>query len=603
MRKLDLMPALRRFVDGLVHASAQGDPTDLHRHRSFIAVNLFGGMAALLALPVHLVVAGPVGVVPAVALIGLAAPAPIALAVSHTGRLELGHVLLALTTAALVGWIALFTGGLASIALIWLAVLPVEAALSGSRRVVHAALGIGFVVIALLALAGATDSLPQSVIAAHGDRLLFGVTAAGLAYMAILAFRLDALYRNADVVSRQREAQYRLMADNIGDIVTGHGANGDLVFVSPAVERSLGLSVADALGDGLFRRVHVADRPAFLTALADAAAGLASTVEFRARADGPDGQSRHVWLEMRCRSAQSGDGLPSRLLVVGVMRDVTERKNQEAELLRAREQAEKASEAKTRFLANVSHELRTPLNAIIGFSDLLGSETFGKLPDPRQRDYVRLINESGAHLLQVVNDILDMSKIESGAFDVVPEPFDVPLLIEGTRQMMSHQAAARGLRIVTAIGLGLPELQADRRACKQILINLLSNAVKFTNAGGTITVGARREGDLVALFVRDTGIGIADGDLGRLGTPFVQADCGYDRRHEGTGLGLSVVKGLASLHGGSMHIQSRLGEGTCVTVRLPVTSEIAAGDRRTAAVVVPLSADKDQAQEPRQMRA
>jgi len=166
-----------------------------------------------------------------------------------------------------------------------------------------------------------------------------------------------------------------------------------------------------------------------------------------------------------------------------------------------------------------------------------------------------------------------MSKIESGTFDVVPEPFDMTNLVDGVRQLMTHQADERGLTLRLAGDFDLPEVVADRRACKQILINLLSNAVKFTDRGGSVSLGARRDGDFVEMFVRDTGIGIAEKDLRRLGTPFVQADCGYDRRHEGTGLGLSVVKGLADLHGGTMRIESRLGEVTCVTVRLPIDGD------------------------------
>ena len=336
----------------------------------------------------------------------------------------------------------------------------------------------------------------------------------------------------------------------------------------------LGVAPNSIRGAGLFRMIHVADRPAYLTALSDAASrGLTAEVEFRLRVEDAVGHGRWLWLEMRCRPLGDFDPLAGNATVVAVTRDITERKAQEAELLRAREAAEEASHAKTRFLANVSHELRTPLNAIIGFSEMLGAEIFGPLGDPRQREYVQLIHESGSHLLQVVNDILDMSKIESGTFDVVAEPFDLAALFESVRQMMALQAEERGLRIAVAPTSPLPEVVADRRACKQILINLLSNAVKFTDKGGSIQLGARIEGEQVAIYVRDTGIGISEKDLVRLGTPFVQADSGYDRRHEGTGLGLSVVKGLTELHGGTMRIESRLGEGTCVTIRLPLDAE------------------------------
>jgi cell cycle sensor histidine kinase DivJ len=228
----------------------------------------------------------------------------------------------------------------------------------------------------------------------------------------------------------------------------------------------------------------------------------------------------------------------------------------------------------------VSHELRTPLNAIIGFSELLASDICGTLPDPRQREYVALIHESGSHLLTVVNDILDMSKIEAGKLELVVEPFAVEDMVKATQRMVAQLAAERGLTLAAEIAPGLPDLAADPRACRQILINLLSNAIKFTERGGRVHITAMREGGFIAIGVADTGIGIAEADVARLGEPFVQARGGYDRRHAGTGLGLSVVKGLTALHGGAMRIESRLGVGTTVTVRLPIdgpaTTDVAA---------------------------
>lgn len=597
LRNLDLLSAYRRFIDGLVHQTAGIDAVERYRHRSFIETHLATGLVVLAALPIYLAFVGPMNLVQAVGLLCLVLSAPVAMLVAQTGRLDLGHLVVGGARAAMIAWVALMTGGLQSLAIVWLAVLPIEGALSGSRSVVRGLFGIGVAaalgVAALAPFAAAGPSMGP-------DSLLLTLTSIGIAYMALLAIRMEKTNRIASEEALRHEAHSQLLAENIGDIVSGHTQNGDVAFITPAIERVMALRPSEALGDGLFRCVHIADRPAYLKALSDALTrGIASSVEFRARHDHPDGASSYIWLEMRCRALSGDNPFVKGARVVAVTRDVTERKIQEAELLAAREQAEIASLSKTRFLANVSHELRTPLNAIIGFSDLLGTEVFGKLPDPRQREYVRLIHESGEHLLQVVNDILDMSKIETGAFDVTPEPFDLPQLIESTRQMMSHQAQERGLKIQTSLGLGLPELVADRRACRQILINLISNAIKFTDREGVVTVGTRREGGDVALFVRDTGIGISEKDIARLGTPFVQADSGYDRRHEGTGLGLSVVKGLAALHGGTMQIESRLGEGTCVTVRLPIN-----GEAREQRKVVQLAApERDEAPDARQKRA
>ncbi|NLH81093.1 MAG: PAS domain S-box protein [Phyllobacteriaceae bacterium] len=566
---------VERFVDGLVPSRACDDRLEWRRHRAFIAANLFAGLAALGLVPLWWVIAGPTGLVEAVALAGLLAPAPIALWVSHGGSLRLGQLATAAAGAFVLAWIAFFTGGLASHALFALGIVPMEAALAGRREVTRLAFGFAALAFAVVAALDVTGHLPAAIGAGAASGLKAMVPALAVLYAGGLALRMELLARTGDEIAQRRGQHFRLVAENISDIVTGHDGDGSIVFVTPAVERVLGVSPDAIRGDGLFHMVHVGDRPAYLTALSEAAAhGRNATVEFRVRLDDDEtGRHRWVWLELRCRPLDARDPLVGAAKVVAVTRDVTERKAQEEELLRAREIDEEASFAKTRFLANVSHELRTPLNAIIGFSEMLSAEIFGPLGDPRQREYVELIHESGKHLLQVVNDILDMSKIEAGTFDVVPEPFDVCSLLDGVRQLMTLQAEERGLRLALDLQPRLPELLADRRACKQILINLMSNAVKFTDRGGTVTLGARVEGDAVAFFVRDTGIGIAEKDIQRLGTPFVQADSGYDRRHEGTGLGLSVVKGLTRLHGGTMKIESRLGEGTCVTVRLPCDSQ------------------------------
>jgi len=261
--------------------------------------------------------------------------------------------------------------------------------------------------------------------------------------------------------------------------------------------------------------------------------------------------------------------------LVAVTRDISDRKAQEAELLRARDEAESASRAKMQFLANMSHELRTPLNAIIGFSEILNRELFGTLGEARYRDYARLIHESGEHLLNVVNDILDMSKIEARKFKIVKEPFEVAPLVKSCCDIMRHTAEQRSVSLIMDVAPGIPELPADKRACKQMLLNVISNAIKFTDPGGWVRVSARKVGDHVEFSVVDNGIGIAEADLPKLGNPFVQANNSYDRSYEGAGLGLSVVKGLARLHGGRLELKSALGEGTIATIVLPLetTSE------------------------------
>jgi two-component system, cell cycle sensor histidine kinase DivJ len=277
---------------------------------------------------------------------------------------------------------------------------------------------------------------------------------------------------------------------------------------------------------------------------------------------------------MRCRALDQThhDDSPERE-VVAVMRDITQRKQQEQAIEAARAEAERANAAKSRFLATMSHELRTPLNAIIGFSEMLSKESALMIDAQRRHEYAQLINDSGHHLLSVVNGILDMSKIETGNFEITPEPFAPRPVIEDCCGLLTFKARECAIALSTVLPDNLPDIVADKRSLNQIMLNLVSNAIKFTDRGGRVTVSARDEGSAIAITVADTGVGIDTDDLPRIGDPFFQARSSYDRRHDGTGLGLSIVKGLLALHGGDIAIESRIGEGTRVTIRLPVDCE------------------------------
>ncbi len=381
------------------------------------------------------------------------------------------------------------------------------------------------------------------------------------------------VHERSDEAVRVSEERYRLLAENATDMVTRHDERGRVLFASLAAQQLLGVPASRLQGDGLFERVHVVDRPAYLTALSRCSANNEPiAVEFRVRRAGA-GDERYVWAEMRCRPLPGESfqrGVPARSGILAGTRDISERKAQEAELTRTRDQAEGASRAKTQFLANMSHELRTPLNAVIGFSEILNRELFGALGEQRYRDYARLIHESGEHLLNVVNDILDMSRIEAGKFKIVKEPFDIASLVNSCGEVIRHTAEKKDIALSIEVPPHLPELLADKRACKQMLLNVISNAIKFTDPGGRVRVAARLEKDMVQFEVTDNGIGIDEQDLPKLGNPFVQADNSYDRSYDGAGLGLSVVKGLARLHGGRLEIASTLGQGTTATILLPL---------------------------------
>ena len=216
----------------------------------------------------------------------------------------------------------------------------------------------------------------------------------------------------------------------------------------------------------------------------------------------------------------------------------------------------------------MTHELRTPLNAIIGFADLLASDLRVLQDDERRRDYARIIRLSGEHLLELVNTVLDASKIQAGAMPMEAEPVAFNALLDETIDIMRLKAEKTGIVFETQ-GLKDPiELIADKRALRQILLNLLSNAVKFSPQGGIVKIAYRCDGPDFILSVDDKGVGIAARDLARIGEPFYQAHSGTARAFEGTGLGLSVVRGLVTLHGGTLSIESEEGRGTCVTVRI-----------------------------------
>lgn len=254
--------------------------------------------------------------------------------------------------------------------------------------------------------------------------------------------------------------------------------------------------------------------------------------------------------------------------LVGALRSAAWQAGREADLEEARAQAEARNAGKSRFLANMSHELRTPLNAIMGFSDIMRARLFGPMSD-RYAEYAELIHESGGHLLDLINDVLDMSKIEAERFELAREEFDAREAVSAVLRLMRGQADRARIQLRGVLPKEPLMVDADRRALKQITLNLISNALKFTPAEGQVTVALHEVGEAMELVVSDSGAGIGPEDLKRIGRPYEQAG-DAQARSAGTGLGLSLVRAFAELHGGQMIIESQLGEGTQVTVSLPV---------------------------------
>jgi cell cycle sensor histidine kinase DivJ len=576
-RVVGLLAPVRDYIATLVHPSAQQDALTAARHRAFIAPRLLGSIVALAAFPAYLIVRGAPGAIELLIFVWLVVPILVAYFLSRTGRYESAHILSSLALAGLVTSVAALTGGITSFAAIWLVVVPLEASLSASRRVVAIASIFALAAAGFLVLAGEFDWLPVSDPDGHFALARLGIVSAVL-YAAGLALGAEALARTSFWLLYAEEDRYRLLARNMTDVIARHDRDGALLFVSPAAQSLFGCGIADLRGHGLFGRVHVADRPAYLTALGDTSSlGESRSVEFRVRRDGaPGAPPEHVWIEMRCRPLEQpmpNANPQDRREVVAVLRDVTERKLQEQALEYARSDAERANAAKSRFLATMSHELRTPLNAIIGFSDMLKNESSLMLDADRRVEYAGLINDSGHHLLAVINGILDMSKIETDNFEITPEPFAPAQVIATCCDLLTLRAGEAGVTLEKMPTAALPDMIADKRALNQILINLVSNAIRFTDRGGKIAVGASVDAGSITFVVEDNGVGINEDDLARVGEPYFQARASYDRRHGGTGLGLSIVKGLIRLHGGELDIRSRVGEGTRVSVRLPIDCE------------------------------
>lgn len=280
----------------------------------------------------------------------------------------------------------------------------------------------------------------------------------------------------------------------------------------------------------------------------------------------PDGSIRVVREHAEIERDATGRAVRMR----GTVLDTTVINHVTDSLREALKRAEFANEAKSQFLANMSHELRTPLNAIIGFSELMASDVLGPMEVPQYRSYAKDINDSGHHLLAVVNDILDLSRIEVGATDMDESPLVVDDLACACMRIVDGRAALAGLTLAREIPVAFPALYADERLLKQIILNLLSNAIKFTPAGGTVSFAARRDTDGgIVLQVSDSGIGIAPADIERVMEPFVQVEGSLSRRFDGVGLGLALVKQFALLHDATITIDSELDKGTRVAVHFP----------------------------------
>ncbi|TPI32492.1 PAS domain-containing sensor histidine kinase [Mesorhizobium sp. B3-2-1] len=575
----------------MVHPSVLGR-SDRERQRRFIGVMLAAPFFAAGAA-VTLVTSGMGAAVTMAAIFAAFGLCWfVALLVAATGKMAAaGPIALAMAAIALGGLIGA-AGGLSSpVAMLALA-LPFEACWIGASR--RAALWGGasaVIAIALQSLSAAFLPFADAHIAAWHWLV-------PLAWALTLIPRISA-FRGAAGAADTVDAGDRL-EDIIDAVVLRVARHGEVVDASAKARTLLKLPPELLSGTGLFDRVHLSDRVSYLSALADMRDGaLSRRLELRIRlpqtGNGAHAGNGFVADNYQPFALELLRGEEQSDVFTLVLRENDETARLREELAQANETAAAAEVAKGRFLAVVSHELRTPLNAIIGFSDMLLHEMFGAFKDPRQKEYVGLVRDSGQHLLAVVTSILDVSRIESGAYATEPEPFRFMEAVDMCQSMMRLQAQAKNIDLQTQIAPDAGDINADRRAVQQMLINLVSNAIKFTPDGGDVVVGAKRIGSRLHFWVRDTGIGIAEEDFANLGKPFMQIQNDYTRRFEGTGLGLSLVKGLVTLHEGTMSIESMPGEGTTVTISLPVSGPKGRPANPTGVLTMPVTRAKGDA--------
>ncbi|TVQ13832.1 MAG: response regulator [Balneolaceae bacterium] len=377
--------------------------------------------------------------------------------------------------------------------------------------------------------------------------------------------------KKTEYALRKSEARMRQITDNMNDIVLVTDNDGIVTYITPSVTTSLGIEPRECIGQQLSRFFDESDKGKIEEVIAIISkTGVSGSREFNLT---------HKNGTTYCFEIISGPLLDDQNGIVGVIggaRNITERKMSEEalrqrtdELALANSKLAKASKLKDEFLSSMSHELRTPLIAVLGISEALQEEVYGTLTE-KQHKSLRTIEESGRHLLSLINDILDISKIEAGKMELQYAPIYIDSLCQSSIQFVRHSAQEKNLDLQLHIEKNTEKVLGDERRLKQILVNLLGNAVKFTEEGGRVGLDVRTdvESEAVEFVVWDTGIGIAPDQMERLFQPFVQLDSSLSRQYNGSGLGLSIVRKLIDLHGGSINLESREGEGSRFTVRL-----------------------------------
>lgn len=468
------------------------------------------------------------------------------------------------------------------------------------------AMGLSIAAMHYIAM-GATDFVvtgPQIAKGLAVNTSTLGVMIASVAFLIVSLGLLATFIVRVDARSNELRHSKDFLANvltNTADAVIAIGQTGLIQLYNPAAEQLFGYTYSEIIGKNVSILLPPDERNAHDEYLRLSDFQKSKMLGLRRFLLGRTKDGRTLDMQISLSAMQTNEGK----MFIGICHDKTEEKRverdlqeskralqervddleaakrtlerQETDLRRvtehlslAREEAEAANHAKSSFLATMSHELRTPLNAVIGFSEMMGKQIFGPLGDSRYTAYAAHIQDAGVHLLSVISDILDLSKIEAGEEELFEESLDVGQALGAVLQLMEAQAEKTGVKLETDLPDTLPVLWADATKVKQILFNLISNAIKFTEPGGKVSIKAwLNETSGFVAQITDTGIGIAAEDVPKALSPFQQVNQNSEHAHEGTGIGLSLAKRLAELHGGSLDLQSQLNVGTTVTVRFP----------------------------------
>ncbi len=444
--------------------------------------------------------------------------------------------------------------------------------------------GDGSPIDAVVEVVGDTTELHEMAAAAEAQLLAIIIVAFALVFSLLLAIvwsanvRSDAQHAgHLERVSREAKADSMALIGTLmeawPDYVYVKDTESRFILANPATATVMGASkAAELIGKSdfdFFPRKLAED---FYNSEQEMLATGRSVIGRLEHIVQPDGST--TWFSTTKMPYRDANG--NVLGFIGIGRNVTKEREASTDLRQAKEDAEYANRTKSEFLATMSHELRTPLNAIIGFSEIIKSEAFGPAGNPTYKEYAKDINESGAHLLELINDILDLSKVEAGSMELSESDVSLNDVVPAVHVLVKERAQQAQVGLEFPMAPNLPTLRADERKLKQILVNLLSNAIKFTEAGGQVSLSVENSQAGVVLKVTDTGIGIPAHAIGKALEPFGQVDNQLSRRFEGSGLGLPLAKSFTELHGGKLLIKSEVNHGTTVSVRLPAARTVGA---------------------------